>query len=321
MNKRKLFLWADANNELGYGHFIRTSTLAQMMVNDFDCTFFTTSPNVYQLNILNSICHYESLPSEENRFELFLEKLSSEVTVFLDGYFFDSVFQKRVREKCRMLVCMADTINYFNSDAVIGYIIPKEQIKLSNETKYYCGLEWILLRQPFTEIAKRKKKEEIKSITICLGGTDQFMLTEKVVDLINSRFSLAVNVVSSFSHDRKKMIESKGCNVYSNLDAKSLCELFLNSDIVVASASTTAIESIAIGVPTIIGYYVDNQRLMYSYLVENAYAKGVGDLFSNQLDKILNEAILNIDTISRRLIINQSKEKYIELFSNGRNER
>ena len=48
MQKRKIFFRADASTTIGYGHFIRTLALADMLKNDFNCTFFTQSPSTYQ---------------------------------------------------------------------------------------------------------------------------------------------------------------------------------------------------------------------------------------------------------------------------------
>jgi len=38
---QKIYLRADASAAIGYGHFIRTLALADMLKDDFDCTFFT----------------------------------------------------------------------------------------------------------------------------------------------------------------------------------------------------------------------------------------------------------------------------------------
>ena len=37
---QKIYFRADASATIGYGHFIRTLALADMLKDDFDCTFF-----------------------------------------------------------------------------------------------------------------------------------------------------------------------------------------------------------------------------------------------------------------------------------------
>lgn len=47
---RKLFFRADAGIKIGWGHFIRTLALADMLKDVFECTFFTQEPTLYQIN-------------------------------------------------------------------------------------------------------------------------------------------------------------------------------------------------------------------------------------------------------------------------------
>ena len=73
--KRKIFFRADAGQEIGYGHFIRTLALADMLRDDFDCTFFTREPSEYQKKEMSEVCRYVPLPSDDSRFGMFLEYL------------------------------------------------------------------------------------------------------------------------------------------------------------------------------------------------------------------------------------------------------
>ena len=50
LNKRKIYFRADAGPEIGYGHYIRSLALADMLKDDFDCTMFTQTPTEYQYN-------------------------------------------------------------------------------------------------------------------------------------------------------------------------------------------------------------------------------------------------------------------------------
>ena len=79
-NRRKIFFRADAGPEIGYGHFIRTLALADMLKEDFDCTFFTQTPTDYQKREAASVCTLVELPADDSRFDLFLEKLSGDET-------------------------------------------------------------------------------------------------------------------------------------------------------------------------------------------------------------------------------------------------
>ena len=65
--KRKIFFRADAGPEIGYGHYIRSLALADMLKQDFDCTMFTQTPTEYQLREAEPICSVHTQGPEIHR--------------------------------------------------------------------------------------------------------------------------------------------------------------------------------------------------------------------------------------------------------------
>ena len=95
---RKVCLRADASDRIGYGHFIRTLALADMLKDDFDCTFFTKSPNAFQKDELQKVCRLVELPSDDSKYDEFLDYLSGAEIVVLDNYFYTSVYEKAIKD-------------------------------------------------------------------------------------------------------------------------------------------------------------------------------------------------------------------------------
>ena len=79
---QKIFFRADAGPSIGYGHFIRTLALADMLKDDFDVTFFTATPSDYQKTEMAKVCKYQSL-SEETKLNDFLSLLQGDEIVVL----------------------------------------------------------------------------------------------------------------------------------------------------------------------------------------------------------------------------------------------
>ena len=75
MKKRILFR-ADANVQIGYGHFVRTLALADMLKDDFECVFYTQEPTEYQRQAVGEVCDLVALPSDETKLDVFLSCLS-----------------------------------------------------------------------------------------------------------------------------------------------------------------------------------------------------------------------------------------------------
>ena len=62
---QKIYFRADASATIGYGHFIRTLALADMLKDDFDCTFFTCHPTSYQVSEMEKVCPF--IPCKRKR--------------------------------------------------------------------------------------------------------------------------------------------------------------------------------------------------------------------------------------------------------------
>ena len=97
--KQKVYFRADADQSIGYGHFIRTLALADMLKDDFECVFYTQTPTEYQKNELSSVCPFVTLPADNSRFNIFLEQLKGDEVVVLDNYFFTDDYESKIREK------------------------------------------------------------------------------------------------------------------------------------------------------------------------------------------------------------------------------
>ena len=105
--KPKVYFRADAGAEIGYGHFIRTLALADMLKDDFDCTFFTQCPTSYQRREVEKVCRLAELPADDSKFDIFLDCLRGDEIVVLDNYFFTADYQRLIKRKGCRLICQA----------------------------------------------------------------------------------------------------------------------------------------------------------------------------------------------------------------------
>ena len=72
---QKIYFRADAGAEIGYGHFIRTLALADMLKDDFSCVFVTQAPTIYQKSEVAKVCELVEVPATEEKFRLFLIRI------------------------------------------------------------------------------------------------------------------------------------------------------------------------------------------------------------------------------------------------------
>lgn len=279
-NNRKILFRADASAEIGYGHFIRTLALADMLKDNFECVFYTQAPSEYQRKECEKFCKLVELPADDSRFQLFLDGLQGDEIVVLDNYFYTTEYQKAIKAKGCKLVCIDDLHDkHYVADVVINHGFASEaDFSKENYTQLYTGPNYALLRAPFLKKDDTIKRNENRWV-VCFGGSDQNDYTGKAVRQLKKRIDSPeiVAVVGDgyqFIHDLKET----GVVIRQRLSAEIMAELFRSAANVVCSASSVCYESLASGCKIYAGYYVDNQKDFYWDLKTRGHIIPLGEL-------------------------------------------
>ena len=313
---QKIYFRADADAKIGYGHFVRTLALADMLKKDFDCTFFTAEPTAYQKTEVEKVCELRELPHDDRKFESFLELLTGNEIVFLDNYFFTAGYEKAIKDIGCKLVVLSTSKPHHYADIVINFV-DKDITHYSVEeySQVVAGLEWSILREPFRQPVIESKRKNNNAV-ISFGGTDQYSLTERVVEVLGTtEYQLSVICTSRVSEGRRASLVNKGVKVYTDIPAETVAELFEQAEYAILSSSTVCLEALSRGAKVLAGHYVDNQVSFYKVLMNEHCITGLGDLLDVNSFEDLKERMSEASMQSRLHIdfINQ-KEKYISLF-------
>jgi UDP-2,4-diacetamido-2,4,6-trideoxy-beta-L-altropyranose hydrolase len=254
-NKKRIYFRADAGVQIGYGHFIRSLALADMLRDDFDCTFFTQTPSPYQIEQVCNICSIVSLPSDDTRFDLFLSYLTGDEIVVLDNYFFTSDYQLKIKEKGCKLVCIDDMHDkYYYADIVINHTNNNAELfDTEPYTKLCLGFSFALLRKPFLEqhVCQRIKGRWFVSF----GGSDFLNLTGKYISYLEeSNYVSSIVVVIGDSYCFKESLKHyKKVIVKQNLSAEQMAEEMSVAEYAVLPSSSVCIEALACGCKSPVG--------------------------------------------------------------------
>lgn len=281
-------LRADAGRNIGYGHFVRSCALAGYLREEFDCLVVTRNPDgpLSDFQIRTAIesgaavrvlkaTDIESADSE------FLDIIQQDDIVVLDNYYFSTIYQKKIRERVKALVCIDDMHDrHFVSDVVMTFCpLIRDQFSMETYTEFYGGIEWSFLREPF--IAPLPPDKNISSkgrIVIAIGGADPLGLTGKMIGVVRKVCpdkkidAIAGNsILQEYSDDDNVII-------HRQLDARSIAELFDNSDWGLFPASTVCVEAFSRHLPVVAGHFVDNQEEFYTHGVNKGWFGALGDL-------------------------------------------
>lgn len=300
--KKKVYIWADADKRIGFGHFTRSLALADMLKSDFDCVFFTQAPSSYQIGEVKKVCKLCPLPNNDRKFDRFLSYLTGSEIVVLDNYFFTSEYQKAVKATGCKLVTLGSNDRHYYSDIVINYTnLKPEQFSTEPYTRICIGLRWVVLRRAFYNPNRTQPKPH--TYVICIGGTDQCCYLEQFAAFIKAYDPNAlINIIATerIGASRIADFRQQGYALHINLSAEQMVQVFRTTNISVVSASSVALEALSQDSNVIAGYYVDNQVNIYNSLVDEDFIWPLGDFSDADVLLRMEEAIKQIHEGKRK---------------------
>lgn len=281
-HKRKIYFRADAGPEIGYGHYIRSLALADMLKQDFECTMFTQSPTDYQLQEAKDICPVVTLPADDSKFGAFLEYLHGDEIVVLDNYFFTTDYQRAIKAKGCQLVCIDDMHDkHYVADAIInqGLELHDEMFSAEPYTRMYTGIGYSMLRKPFLQHSTNTEKEN-GSVVVAFGGSDPHDLTHEYITMLLAKPSVAHIYAIVGDAYQGKIITDEHVSYCRNLSAQDVSALFTKVEYALLPASTMMREALACGCRILGGYYIDNQEDDFVKYCRLNYIYGIDDFLS-----------------------------------------
>ena len=290
--KQKIFFRADASGQIGYGHFIRTLALADMLKDDFECKFFTSEPTEYQIGELQKVCSYVSL-YEDTKFEDFLDCLDGTEIVVLDNYFYTTEYQREIKAKGCKLVCIDDIHDkHYVADMVINHALTEESLfDVEPYTRLCLGYEYALLRSPFLKPVKNEHRNN--DIIVNFGGADPYGVTDRIVSML-VELDTPYNIIVILGEKVRLSKENREkVTIRQNLSAEKMAMLFEQSAAGILSASTVCIEALSRNLPLMVGYHVDNQTEIYRVLKDSKRVMPLGFLQETSIDT-LSESLENV---------------------------
>lgn len=340
---QKIYFRADASVSIGYGHFIRTLALADMLKDNFECTFFTCHPTFYQVSEIEKVCSLIIL-QEGTHYDDFLAHLQGDEIVVLDNYFFTTDYQCAIKAKGCRLVCIDDMHDkHYVADVVINHGQTNSMLfDVEPYTKLCLGFDWVLLRKPFLEATNRKRisSDSLEKVAICFGGSDIHDMTgyfvNQTLKFPEVRCVTAVVGDAYKSHSKEKA--DKRLVYRSRLTAEEMADLFCNSDLVICSASSVCIEALACGSKVAVGWYVHNQKEFYSNVCSLKLIQGLGNLndseniaidldspssvnFNHNFSSIPNNYIKLFEQLSREIYLREVEDSDVDILFEWTNDK
>ena len=321
-NNDLLLIRADASSKIGTGHIMRCLALAQAWKKRGGAVTFLSYCKSTELRrrIINEGFDFIDIensypdPSDLKTTLSILQKIqngnSSLVTrhssltslwLVIDGYHFDTSYQKAIKEAGYQLLVIDDTAHlpYYYADILLNQNINAERLSYpcDADTKLLLGTRYALLRQEFLAWRdwKRDIPEVAHNILVTLGGADSNNVTIKVIKALNmiNDSGLQVKIVTGPSNPNRNSLKDalylSPLTFYLLPSVNEMPELMAWADIAVSGGGSTCWEMAYIGLPNLIVVLADNQRLGAEGLDKEGCSINFGPLDSLGSEKIANE--------------------------------
>jgi UDP-2,4-diacetamido-2,4,6-trideoxy-beta-L-altropyranose hydrolase len=331
-DRPKIYLRADGDDTIGYGHVIRSLAVADMIRDDFELIFIIQKSHSWLLKKINEVCDNCIVLQIPDRIEKEAEFISSKILskediIVLDGYQFTTTYQLEIKKSNCQIVCIDDLHNYhFLADVVIDHAGGTDAQDYSIEpfTKLAIGPEYSLLRRPFRDSAiKERVVISIESVFICFGGADVYHNAFAIAKICLAIGRIKnIHVVSSdplFDSLEPKDKKVK-LVVHKNLEDFEMAELMGQCQLAICPSSTISYEVCTIGMGFITGIHADNQQYVSKFLASSGCAENIGDFRKPDDGRLqrsilgLNESEVNEQIRNQRAIFKNSEAALRKIF-------
>lgn len=301
---------ADGNGEIGLGHVYRCIAVAERLKESFNCFFIIKQPSSELVAIIEKVATVIVLDGFKNDIEEAIYIATTIIPlheihiVTLDGYRFNTAYQKIFKERCDSVLVSIDDDQAFHyvSDIVINHAGGVNSSMFSTETytRLFLGYNYLLLRKEFIKSLQQKKDiSDVHSVLICFGGADPDDLTGKVLNCLKDNQSIQkITIIIGASYTQLENLLRitggyKHINIQSNLDAKSMADIMFETDLAIVPASTVGLEAFVSKMVLITGMTASNQINIYNGLIKEDSVIGIGSfnlLSCESIQKAVNEA-------------------------------
>jgi len=317
MKERHSFIYLNADNKIGSGHFWRCLNIANELIKyNITVKFIYSSLSFFLREILqqSNYCHYEINSVEPHDLIQIIEndKTSNSSSLLIidsdNTYFFKKEFQLSIINSGTglMIITIDPAFHYYANILLNQNIIASYQnYTTESYTRKLFGPEYFIFNEQFRKIGLRPVKPIGKNIFIAFGSADPCHYTLQLVDrLLKAKCLGKYNfhvVIGALNQDYLKIKElceqhSDSVNLYYNLSDVSKVMLLCN--IAICSAGLMFWELTLMGVRSILLSGSPREKSIAAFLHDKKFAytfHHFDDIFDDAKFKLLENLLLNLN--------------------------
>lgn len=314
MKMTRVIIRADGNNEIGFGHIMRTRALAsQLQTLGAEVIFLTKNTESV------SGFETESVPvdltcKQDAGYLADISLKTGAKLIIVDSYAVDQEVLDKIGTLEACSVYIDDLNQYeFDVDFVINGNLYAPRLDYQGKAQFLLGSDYLLMREEFGNVDYHFNKNP-KNIMITFGAADTECVTSKIIEMIKdydgfSELEWHVVIGPANIHGKKVLDSAKpyrNIHLYNNPNMKAVME---NCDISIAASGSTVYELAACGVPSLLIITADNQLMLAEEAERCGFAINMGwhytlsaDILCKHIEELLK------DSFSRQKMVRMGRD-------------
>jgi len=254
----KLIFRCDANERQGYGHFVRCYELALALKEHHPeiILLFLGDFSDHAVERLRDKEIDYFITAAENPF--LIATITAQITVnkdflWIDSYlvqqsFFDSLTDINV---CWGVFDDFQKLNFKQASLVVNFRLDAQKIYHYQVTNEALGVSYMPINQEFSRIREKQLeigcKENVRSILVCLGGSDLHNTSLRLATLTSECFPSSQITLVVSKQDDYAILNQKNITILNM--QKSLAPLIQDVDLIVSGGGRLKYEACYCGIP------------------------------------------------------------------------
>ena len=244
------YLWADAEKQIGLGHFNRLRFISEQLKNKKINFKFITKSNQLSKNLIKTdvIFLKKNIKYfvEKMKLPLILKESKKKIKIiFIDSYFINKKFINKLKKMNYKIVYFNDFKKDINANLNI-YLGSNIKNK-----KYLSGFNYIPLAKEYSKASINSLNK--KTVLITFGAVDHYHLSLRLVKILSQYNIKIIVVIGQYynSNIYKYLLKKKIRNIKIVYQPKNLFKFLKQADSVICAGGFTVFESLSLGIPTL----------------------------------------------------------------------
>lgn len=333
--KEKIAIRCDGNSKIGLGHVMRCLCIAfELQKQDVEVLFLLAQEDCeelihnhgFQAEVLST--NYKCMEEELIKVPYILKERKIG-KILIDSYQVTTHYLSEL--SARFTVSYIDDLNekIYPVQQLINYNIYAENLEYPQTyqnskicPEFVLGCSYAPIREEFLHV-DYEVRQEVKHILITTGGSDSYGIAGQILKHVMSQKELCKCVYHVISgafnvhYEELKQMEKENDHIIIHQNVTDMAELMEQMDLAVSAGGSTMYELCAVGVPTVVYYFADNQKLIAKAFDQKGLAKNAG-CFQEIKDAMFDQITEHLCAYQSSFRLRSETSKYMRAVIDGR---